>query len=107
MLLLITYLINMDIRNATQFSTFVANNGLTDLDPVLRQIVSCIGDFARHCNCHGRAAKAAIYVNCCILYNQGAKLASTRFKDAFLSKTTDRNISFFADNGELIATVTR
>ncbi len=97
----------MDIRNTTQFSSFLSANGLTGLDSVFGQLVTCMGDFNRTCDCHGRANKNAIYVRCCGLYVHGAQLAASTYRNQFLSKTSETQISFFADNGELIARANR
>lgn len=97
----------MDIRNVTQFSTFVSNNNLTSLDEIFRQIVICIADFSRQCNCRGRNQKAQTYQRCNSLYGQAVHLASGRFKNEFLSKTAERQIIFFSDNGEIIAIASR
>jgi hypothetical protein len=97
----------MDIRNATQFSALVGNNGLSDLDPTFRQLVICMGDFSRQCNCHKSADKDRIYQNCNRLYIQGASIAASKFKTEFLSKISERQIAFYADNGPLIAIMSR
>lgn len=97
----------MDIRNVTQFASFVSSNGLITLDLNFKQIAICIGDFMRYCGCHRQADKDRIYQNCNRIYIEAVKLAATRFKNEFLSKTTDRQIAFYLDNNQLIATVSR
>lgn len=97
----------MDIRNVTQFSAFVGNHGLSTLDPTFRQIVICMGDYSRTCNCHRREDKNRIYDNCNKLYLIAAKIAASRCKNEFLSKITEMQINFYSDTGELIAAATR
>jgi len=97
----------MDIRNVTQFASFVSSNGLTSLDPTIRQVVICLEDFNRQCNCHRREDKNRIYVNCNNLYIAAAGMAAGRFRDAFLSKTDERHIAFYSDGGALIARAAR
>lgn len=97
----------MDIRNATQFAAFLSGNQLVELDPLFVQLIKCFNDFSRHCNCHRQKDKERIYQNCNKLYVQGAMIGAIRFKNEFLNKTTERNISFFSENGTLIAIASR
>ena len=97
----------MEIRNVTQFASFVGNNGLSTLDSKFRQVVICMGDFLRHCDCHRRADKDRIYQNCNRMYLEAAREAAGRFKNQFLDKTSDRQISFYSEGGNLIAIASR
>ena len=96
----------MDIRNVTQFVSYISNE-LSSLDFHFQQSITCLGDFSRQCNCHRRSDKDKIYQNCNRLYMLSAKIAATRFKNEFLNKTTDRQILFYSDGGELIAIISR
>lgn len=97
----------MDIRNATQFSTFISQHNLSGLDESFKQIIICMGEFSRACNCQKSIEKDNIYANCHRLYVHGAKLAASKFKGQFLSSITERSISFFNDNGNLICIASR
>ena len=97
----------MEIRNVTQFASFVGNNGLSTLDHRFRQIVVCMGDFLRHCNCHKRADKDRIYQNCNRMYIEAARDAAGKFKYQFLEKTSERQILFYTENGSLIGIASR
>jgi hypothetical protein len=97
----------MDIRNATQFSSYVSQHNLMGLDHTFKKIVDCIADYLRHCNCHRKADKDKIYGNCNNLYNAGARLAAIRFKHEFLNKTPERQIAFYSDSGSLIGIASR
>lgn len=97
----------MEIRNPTQMASFVQSNGLDQLNMVFRQLVICIGDFVRHCDCHSRADKDKIYLNCKRLYNHAASLAHGTYKDQFLNATTERQIAFYTEGGILIGIASR
>lgn len=97
----------MDIQNATQFASFISNSGLADLDNTFNQLVTCMWDYLRHCNCHKREDKTRIYARCNRLYEVGAKLASGRFANEFLAKTGDHRITCYNDAGQIIAIVSR
>lgn len=97
----------MEIHNPTQFASFVSSNGLTGLDELFNQVVICIGDYSRQCNCHRQNDKVRIYQNCNKLYSAAAMIAGTRLKGEFLNKTSDRQIAFYSENGTLIAIASR
>lgn len=96
----------MDIKNPTQFATFISNNGLSGLDPIFNQIVICMNEFIRACDCHKREDKENIYLNCNKLFVQSVKVAS-RFKTQFLACTSERQILFYTENGNVIAIMSR
>ena len=97
----------MDIRNATQFATFVSNGGLNNLDMTFQQIIMCINNYAAMCNCQGAIEKAKLYNNCTIIYMNAVRNIVPKFKNEFLSKTEERQIQFYTDNGSLIGLVCR
>jgi hypothetical protein len=97
----------MDIRNVTQFASFVSNSDLATLNPTFRQIVICMGDFLRYCDCHSREDKDRIYKNCNQLYLDAARMAASKHKGEFLNKTGERQIAFYTETGQLIAIASR
>jgi hypothetical protein len=97
----------MDIRNVTQFSNFISENELTSLDHVFKQIPICLADFSRRCNCHRKEDKSRIYSKCNVFYINAVKIAAARFKNEFLSKTPEKSITFYNENGSLIMTMHR
>jgi hypothetical protein len=97
----------MDIRNPTQFANFIKTGELMNLDMVFLQICHCIENVSKACNCHGNDAKQKMYNNCNVLYANAVRTLVPRFKDNFLSKTEDRQIQFYLENGTLIGLVCR
>ncbi len=96
----------MDINNPTQFVSFIGTHKLESLHPIFQQLVICMGDYSRYCECHNQNDKIKIYNKCNILYSQAAKMSASIFKSHFLSKTTDRQIVFNSD-GTFIAIASR
>lgn len=97
----------MDIRNATQFANFIKSGGLQGLDMVFQQIVICVDNVAHTCNCTKVEEKRRMHNNCNVIYMNAVRGAVPRFKNDFLSRTQDRQIQFFADNGSLIGLICR
>lgn len=97
----------MDIRNATQFANFIQKSGFTTKDMAFQQVVFCVDQISRACNCWKAEDKKKLYDNCTLTYMNAVKNVVPRFKNDFLSKTEDRVISFYTDNGALIGVVNR
>ena len=97
----------MEIHNVTQFANFISTNDLVKLDIVLLHTVQCVNTFTAACNCYKAEDKAKIYAACTRMYSEAAKSASIRFKNEFLSKTSDRQITFYTEQGSLIAIMSR
>ena len=97
----------MDIRNATQFANFISAAGLQNADMSFQQIVFCVNNYKSACNCWKAEAKKALYNNCTVIYTNAVRTIVPKFKTEFLSKTTDRQIQFYLDNGSLIGLVCR
>ena len=99
--------INMKINNVTQFSNFIEQNDISKLDGIFSQIVNCINNYSKACNCYKLEDKQRMYVDCNKLYNNAIRNVVPRFKGDILSKIPERQISFYADNGSLISIVSR
>lgn len=97
----------MDIRNATQFANFVQKAGIMTKDMSFQQVVFCVEQIGRACNCWKVEDKKRLYDNCTMTYTNAVKNVVPRFKNDFLSKTEDRIINFYTDNGSLIGVVNR
>ena len=97
----------MDIRNPTQFINFVKQGGLENLDMNFMQLAQCLDKFSHACNCHKAEDKQKMYNNCNVIYMNSVRGVVPRFKNEFLSKTEDRQIQFFLDNGTLIGLICR
>ena len=97
----------MDIRSPTEFARFLSATELSRLDSIFSQLVTCINNFAVACTCYKREDKMKLYGVCTKLYVDGVRHIVPRFKNEFLSKTSDRQIAFYTDQGQLIAIVSR
>jgi hypothetical protein len=91
----------MEISNATQFAAFISKNNLNSLHPIFNQIVICMGEYSRACNCHNVTIKTKMYDACHAMYIQGINIAISNFKSKFLATTPERNIKF-SNDGRLI-----
>ena len=97
----------MDIRNVTQFANFIKKGNLINLDMSFQQSVMCTENTEKACNCWKAEDKRKMYDNCTLIYMNAVRVVVPRFKNEFLSKTTDRQIQFYTDNGSLIGLVCR
>lgn len=97
----------MEIKNVTQFANFIKQNDIARLDGIFSQIVDCIDNYSKACNCHKVEDKRRMYDNCNKLYVNAIRNAMPRLKSEILSKIPERQISFYADNGSLISIVSR
>ena len=58
----------MEIRNVTQFASFISSNGFNNLDGIFIQIIQCVNTYSAACNCYKVEDKRKIYSMCCKLY---------------------------------------
>jgi hypothetical protein len=97
----------MDIGNVTQFVNFVSANNLGRLDSSIQAIVNCMDEYRRGCNCWRSNERDANYQKCNKQYLSVARTIVPRFKNEFLAHTTERQISLFTENGNLIVILSR
>jgi hypothetical protein len=97
----------MNISSPTDMARFVSANELVHLDQNFSQLVNCINNYAVACNCHKKEDKDKLYGVCTRLYLDGARHVVSRFKHQFLAKTTDRQIAFYTEQGQLIVIMSR
>lgn len=97
----------MDFKNPTEFARFLSNNELSRLDSTFSQLINCINNYATACTCDKREDKLKLYGVCTKLYQDGARHIVSRFKNEFLSKTTDRQIALYTEAGQLILIISR
>jgi hypothetical protein len=97
----------MDIRNVTQFTSFISSNGFQSLDNGFLQIIQCMNNFQASCNCYKVEDKQRMYAMCCKLYNSAVIHIVPKYKNALLQKIPEGRIAFYYDDGGLIATVSR
>jgi hypothetical protein len=97
----------MEFRSPIEFARFLSSNGLSRLDSTFSQLINCINNCAASCTCDNREDKARVYGICTKLYIDGARHVVPRLKNEFLSKTTDRQLSFYTEQGQLIVIVSR
>ena len=97
----------MDIRSPGEFARFLSANDFVKLDGTFAQLVNCVNNFSAACSCHKREDRMKLYGVCTRMYLDGASQAAPRFKTEFLSKTTDRQICFYTEQGQPITTICR
>lgn len=97
----------MDIRSPSDLAQFVSVNDLSRLDGGFVQLINCVNNYRAACNCYKQEDKNKTYEVCTKMYINLAKHIVNRFKTEFLSKTTDRQISLYTENGQLITIVSR
>ncbi len=97
----------MDIRNATQFANFIKKAGLMTKDMSFQQVIFCVDQLGKMCNCWKAEDKKKLYDSCTLTYMNAVKHVVPKFQNDFLSHTDDRQIQFFLDNGSLIGIVNR
>lgn len=97
----------MDIRNVTQFTNFIKAGNLQNLDMTFLQAIMCVENYSKACNCRGMDAKRKMYENCTTIYTNAVRGVVPKLKNEFLSKTQERMISFYTDDGTLIGVVSR
>jgi hypothetical protein len=97
----------MDIGNVIQFVSFINANNLINLDSSLSQVVRCMDTYSAACNCHKREDKLEIYATCNQTYYHAVKNVIPKLKPQFLATTSERQISFYNDQHQLIGTISR
>lgn len=97
----------MDIRNVTQFVNFLSSNGLGTADTLFVQVTQCLHNYEHACNCYKKEDKMALYNACKRLYIDAVNGVVPKMKNVFLSKTTERQIAFYTDEGSLISILSR
>jgi hypothetical protein len=95
----------MDIRNVTQYATFLRGNDMVRLDGMFQQVINCVENYAAGCNCYKLEDKRKLYDICNKLYIDSAKHFGHIFKKEFLSKTAERQINIYTENGQLIISI--
>lgn len=79
---------------------------LIDKNPRTRGFVDCVLDM-QGCSCTTRDEKLKRQQHCSKLYNELARWVSSNMTHDFLTKTSDRQISFYTDSGDLIIIMSR
>lgn len=97
----------MEIRNVTQFSNWISSSGIASTDPVFQQIVKCMNNYTASCNCHKVQDKQNIYNACNKMYVDAVRIVLPRLKNTILTNVPGGKITFYLDNGSIIATVSR
>jgi hypothetical protein len=97
----------MEIRNVTQFVNFISSNRLAPLDSLLVQTLNCLNNYKSMCSCNKAADKLRLYANCNKLYADAVRLIVPRFKNEFLSKVQEYQISFYSEDGRAIGAISR
>lgn len=97
----------MNIRNTTEFATFISGNDLTNSDSSLIQLINCINTYKAGCDCWKKDEKLKLYNTCAQLYFHAVKHVLPKLKNEILAKTSERHIIFFSDQGHVIGSISR
>lgn len=96
----------MEIKNVTQFVTFIGSKNLTNKDSNLLELVKCLNNYTAACNCHKSGDKQELYNTCNRMYLSAVRNIIPKFKGELLPTIPERQISFYTDNGSLIMRLT-
>ncbi len=84
------------------FVNFLSANGLADKDSLFTQMVNCVNNFRAACNCYKKEDKLKMWKTCGSLFNNAVAHVVPKWKEEFLSKTTERQIIFYTEHGDLL-----
>lgn len=96
----------MDIHGPIEMYAFLASAGLVDKDPTLRRLVDCVLDMS-NCACQKREDKIKKHQLCNKIYVESVRYIVPKLKNEFLNKTTERQIIFYSESGELLIIISR
>ena len=97
----------MIIRGASGLYSFLTSNGMTDREVTLRRLINCVIDLQTGCPCHKRADKLQKLKNCERIYHEIVRFIIPSISEEFLKKTTEREIIFLGEDGNIIKTISR
>ncbi len=97
----------MKIQGPIEFVAFISVNALEGKDSLFTQLVNCVANFRAACNCYKKEDKLKMWRTCNGLYNNSVTHVVPKLKDAFLSKTQERQISFYSEHGDLLRIISR
>lgn len=96
----------MDIKTPTEFKNYVQANGLSNLHQDITQVLTCISEYERGCNCWQSSDRTKLYNNCKALYIKAVNSILTTYKAHFLQFTIDKQLNFYLD-GRIIGSIRR
>lgn len=96
----------MNVNGTIGMYNLLRTMGLIDKNPRTRGFVDCVLDM-QGCACTTRAEKLKRQQHCSKLYVELARWASSNMVHDFLTKTSERQICFYTDSGELIIIMSR
>ena len=97
----------MNIKNVTEFATFISQHNLAALDSSLQQVVNCLNGYKAACSCWKAEDKAKVYDTCNRVYYHAVKHVVPKLKTSFFAVVPERQISFYNDNNQVIAIISR
>jgi len=97
----------MNIRGPSEFSEWLSSVGLSHRDNVFTQLFNCIHNFRAACSCYKKEDKMKMYDTCKKLYRDAIMHVVPKLKGELLSKTQERSINFYDENGTLLRIVSR
>ena len=97
----------MNIRNVTEFAAFISQHNLVQGDSTLQQVINCINTYKAACSCWKAEDKQKIYDSCNRVYFHAVKHIVTNLKASFFAVVPERQITFYNDNNQVIAIISR
>jgi hypothetical protein len=96
----------MNVNGTIGMYNLIRTMGLIDKNPQTRGFIDCVLSI-QGCACTARDEKLRRKQHCNKLYVELARWASSNMVHDFLSKTSERQISFYTDSGDLIIIMSR
>lgn len=96
----------MRINNAIEMYNLLNTFGLVDKNSKTKEFSNCILSI-QNCACTSRNDKLKIQQHCNKLYVELVHWVTSNMKLDFLSRITERQISFYSDTGKLLMIISR
>ena len=97
----------MTIQGPVGLYGLLTSIGMCDRDPTFRSIVNCVIDLQSGCACKQRSDKIQKQKNCNALYHEAVRSVIPNLSNEILKKTTDREVVFLSEAGDMLKTISR
>ena len=97
----------MTVQGPAGLYGLLTSIGMCDRDATLRRVIDCVLDLQSGCACHKRADKIQKQKNCNRLYHEAVRFIIPGLSDEILKKTTDREVVFLSEDGNILKTISR
>lgn len=96
----------MNIHGPVEMYNIILSMGIIDKSPIFRNLANCVIDM-KNCACTGRDEKIKKHQHCNKLYVDMIRSIFPSMKSEFLNRTSERQLSFYTESGELLIIVSR